>query len=371
MAPRAWPEAEADVIAPVAEHDELRQVVRQMLDKMAGPERVRAAAESERGYAPDLWCLLHDELEIGALAVPERLGGHGFGLRELAVILEETGAALLPEPILSSSVLGCQALAAAEDPARVSALLAAVMAGDRILAVALDGDPLELRSESDGHAASGRIPRLAHGALADHLVAIGATPQGPVLVLAETAACKVTPLTCLDGTRPQAEVRLDGTPVTVLVGAGQAAEVIARLRAVRDVAVAAEHAGMTTRLLEMLVGYARQREQFGRQIGSFQAVKHRVADVLVDRERALSAVRYAAAVLDMDPAGAAVPVAVAASVCTDAVIRTVHETVQLHGGIGFTWEHPAHLYVRRALGDEGLYGDSRQHRRRLAELLGL
>ena len=367
----AWPEVDADVLAPIAEHDELRQVVRQVLDKLASPERVRAAAESERGYAPELWCLLHEELEIGALAVPERLGGHGFGFRELAVMLEEIGAALLPEPILSSSVLGCQALALADDAAEVATLLSAVMAGDRILAVALDGEPLALHPDGDAVMASGRIARVAHGALADHVVAVCTTPDGPVLVLIEVSACQVTPLTCLDGSRRQAEVRLDAVPATVLVDAGRGDEAVARLRAIRDVAVAAEHAGMTARLLNMVVEYVKQREQFGRRIGSFQAIKHRLADILVDRERALSAARYAAAVLDVDPGGAAVPVAVAASVCTDVVIRAAHEAVQLHGGIGFTWEHPAHLYVRRALGDEGLYGDSRQHRRRLAELLGV
>ena len=369
MTASAWPVAEADVIAPVAEHDELRQVVRQMLDKMAGPERVRAAAESERGYAVDLWCLLHEELEIGALAVPEALGGHGYGLREVAVVLEECGAALLPEPIVSSSVLGCHALAAAEDAASVATLLAAVMVGDRIVAVALDGDPLEVRTGEAGPVARGRIARVAHAAIADHAVAVGDGPEGAVLLLVDAADCEITPLTCLDGSRPQAEVRAEGVPVTVLATGDRAAEAIGRLRMVQDIAVAAEHAGMTTRLLELVVGYVEQRRQFGRQIGSFQAIKHRLADVLVDRERALSAVRYAAAVFDADPAAAAIPVAVAASVCTDAVIRTVHETVQLHGGIGFTWEHPAHLYVRRALGDEGLYGSGRDHRRRLAELL--
>jgi len=367
---RAWPEADADVIAPIAEHDELRQVVRQMLDKMASPERVRAAAESELGYAADLWSILHGTIAIGALAIPERLGGLGYGMRELTVILEECGAALLSEPIVSSSVLGAQALAAATDEAAVESLLAAVMAGERIVAVALDGPALVVRASDEGVVAEGRIPRLAHAGAADHVVAVGQGPQGRMLLLLDREACRVTPLTCIDDSRPQGQVRLEGAPATVLIAGEPADRVIERLRIVRDIATAAEHAGMTVRLLEMMVGYAEQRQQFGRQIGSFQAVKHRLADVLVDRERALSAVRYAAAVFDTDPAGAAVPAAIAASVCMDAVLRTVHETVQLHGGIGFTWEHPAHLYLRRALGDEGLYGSGRDHRERLAELLG-
>ena len=367
----AWPEADADAIAPLEEHEELRRVVRQLLDKMAPPDRVRAAAESERGYAVDLWCVLHEELEIGALAVPERLGGHGYGLREVAVVLEECGAALLPEPIVSSSVVGVQALAAATDPGPVASLLAAVMAGDRIVAVALDGPPLVVRAGQDGPVAAGHLARLAHAVAADHLVAVGEGPQGSMLVLLDRDACRVAPVTCLDGSRPQAEVWVDDAPVTVLAAGDHAVEAVERLRLVRDIAVAAEHAGMTSRLLDTVVGYVEQRRQFGRQIGSFQAVKHRLADVLVDRERALSAVRYAAAVFDLDPVDAAVPAAVAAGVCMDAVLRTAHEAVQLHGGIGFTWEHPAHLYLRRALGDEGLYGSGRDHRARLAQLLGL
>jgi alkylation response protein AidB-like acyl-CoA dehydrogenase len=191
-----------------------------------------------------------------------------------------------------------------------------------------------------------------------------------MLLLVDRDACRVSPVTCIDGSRPQAEVFFDDSPATVLVAGEPAVHAIERLRTVRDIAVAAEHAGMTARLLDTVVGYVEQRRQFGRQIGSFQAVKHRLADVLVDRERALSAVRYAAAVFDIDPADAAVPTAIAASVCIDAALRAAHETVQLHGGIGFTWEHAAHLYLRRALGDEGLYGSGREHRARVADLLG-
>jgi len=137
------------------------------------------------------------------------------------------------------------------------------------------------------------------------------------------------------------------------------------------VALAAEHVGMVDAMLELTRTYAGQRHQFGRPLASFQVIKHRLADMLVDLERARSAARYAAAVFDQDPAAATLPAAVAGAICTDAAIRVAHETVQLHGGVGFTWEHPAHFYVRRALGNEAVFGSSRTHRARIAELLAL
>ena len=128
---------------------------------------------------------------------------------------------------------------------------------------------------------------------------------------------------------------------------------------------------MTAHLLETTTAYLLERHQFGRAIASFQAIKHRLADLLVDLERARSASRYAAAMFDQDPVEAVLAARIAAAICQDAVIRAAHESVQLHGGIGFTWEHPAHLYVRRALGDEGLFGSSRAHRAAVAQLVGL
>ena len=367
-----WPESDPAVMAPADEHEELRQLVRQVLVKHADHEQVRTAADSDRGWSPELWRLLNEELEIAGMAVPEELGGAGYGVRELAIVLEEAGAALLPEPLLASAVLGSQAIVAADSSEDHRELLSALLRGDVVVTVALSGDEMP-RAERDGISwhVSGVVPRVLQAAAADHLVLCAVGDAGPVLLVVDLAAADVDALTVMDITRRQATVRMDRTPARVLVGPARCEEVLTRLRRLALVAIASEHTGVIARLLESTCEYVAQREQFGRAIGSFQAIKHRLADVLVDLERARSASRYAAAMLDTDPEAAALAVAVASSVCADAAIRTAHESVQLHGGIGFTWEHFAHYYLRRVLGDEGLFGASREQRARIADLIGV
>lgn len=369
-----WPESDPAVMAPVEEHEELRTVVRSVLQKYADHGQVRAAADSEAGYSAGLWCRLNRELEIGRLAMPEAQGGHGFGVRELAVLLEETGAALLPEPVLASAVLGAHALAAADDADGVAELLASVMAGDRVATVHL-ADVLEsglaLTPGPAGWRLNGTARAVLQGAAADVVLLPAAGPDGVALVAVETSASLVEPRTVVDPTRRRADLHFTDAPARVLVGPEGCAEVVQRLRLLAQVAVAAEHTGLVAELLERTREYVGEREQFGRPIGSFQAIKHRLADVLVDLERARSASRYAAAVLGEDSAAAELAVSIASAVCADAAMRTALEAVQLHGGIGFTWEHRAHYYLRRVLGDEGLFGPSRERRARIAELVGL
>lgn len=369
-----WPESDPAVMAPVEEHEELRQVVRSVLQKYADHEQVRAAADSEVGYSADLWRRLNQELEIGHLAMPEAQGGHGFGVRELAILLEETGAALLPEPVLASAVLGAHALAAADDADGVAELLASVMAGDRVATVYL-ADPhepgLTLIRGSAGWVLTGTARAVLQGAVADLVVLPASGPDGVVLVTVEKSAFLVESRAVVDLTRRRADLCFHDAAARVLVGPERYAEVAHRLSLLAQVAVAAEHTGLVAELLDRTRAYVSERQQFGRPIGSFQAIKHRLADVLVDLERARSASRYAAAVLDEDPANAELAVAVASAVCADAAMRTAHEAVQLHGGIGFTWEHRAHYYLRRVLGNEGLFGPSRERRARIADLVGI
>lgn len=356
----AWPDADPAILAPVAEHDDLRVVARALVAKHGAP------GEARDGGA--LWRQLTGELDVAGIAVPEALGGSGFGLRELAVVLEETGAGLVGEPVLASAALGTHALTLAEDPGAVATLRREAVAGEALVTVCFgDGAGLAL-TEREGHAAlTGELDRVLDGGRAGHVVAlVGAEPA---LVVVEVPRGAAEPLTGIDESRPQARLRLEDAPVTVLARGGAARRAWSRLQSVRDVAVAAEHAGIVARLLDLTVEHVTTREQFGRPIGSFQAVKHRLADVLVARERCYSAVRYAAALYDADPDGATVAAVVAAAVAADAVVDTAHEAVQLHGGIGFTWEHVAHRYLRRALGDEGLFGSARDHRARLAVLL--
>jgi len=373
-----WPEADASVLAPVAEHEDLRKVMRDLLQTHASHDQVRRATERPEGWSSELWSLLNDEMSVSSLAVPESRGGLGFGMSVLAVVLEEAGRALLPEPLLASAVLGARAVLAAPPGEVPDELVTGVLEGRLVATVALGapGDSgLKAASAGPSHAVSGPVGRVLHGAAADLLVVTAATRSGEeslyVVDLRAAGVAERSPLEVLDHTRQQAHLDLAAAPAYLVAGPDDLPAVLAELTTLAAVALAAEHVGMIDAMLEMIRTYAGQRHQFGRPLASFQIIKHRLADLLVDLERSRSAARYAAAAFDQDPVWAALPAAVAGATCTDAVIRTALETVQLHGGVGFTWEHPAHFFVRRALGDEAGFGSARVHRARIAELLGI
>ena len=371
-----WPQADPSVLAPVAEHDDLRKVMRDILQTHASHDAVRRSTDSLTGYSEHLWALLNEEMSISALAVPEEKGGLGFGLRVLAVVLEEMGRVLAPEPVLSSAVLGTQAVLSANPAHLPEEMVEGLLSGNLVASVAL-GDraagEVAATESARGWRLSGSVERVVHGGTADLLVVLAAVEEGHALYCIELAGEGVTrtALESLDLTRRQARILLEGVPAHLLAGPDEAGDVLDRLRTMGTVALASEHVGMVQALLDMTRTYTVQRHQFDRPLASFQVVKHRIADMLVDLERARSAALYAAAVFDEDAVSARTPAAVAGSVCTDAVLRVAADTVQLHGGVGFTWEHPAHFYLRRALGDEATFGDARSHRAELATLLGL
>ncbi|MFN3599886.1 MAG: acyl-CoA dehydrogenase family protein [Dietzia sp.] len=367
----ARPEADPSIILPTPERDELRAVVSQFVARHGDHEGIRQSVDSELGYSDTRWRTLNDELQIAALAVPEEHGGHGFGFADLGVVLEETGAALLPEPILASAVVACQALVRADDAAQVADLLGEVMEGGRTVGVALDGE-VSLATGGAGPVVNGVVEGVLWGQSVDSLVVPAISGGEHVLVLVDLADAVWQGREVVDLTRRRADLRLDSAPGRVFVGAGRFVDVVRELHLITGAALAAEHAGIAARLLNDTVAYVNQRHQFGRSIGSFQAIKHRLADMLVDRERARSAAMYALAVLDQEDAtDVDLAVAVASSVCADAVTRSAYEAIQLHGGIGFTWEHSAHFYLRRALGDEGAFGGGREARRVIADLVGV
>ena len=372
-----WPDADASVLAPVSEHEDLRSVIREILGARADHEQVRRAADGPLGYSADLWKLLNDEMSVGAMAVPEDRGGLGVGIGMQAVVLEEAGRALLPEPLLASAVLGVRAVLAAPLGSVPDELVDGVIAGHLVATVATGpgADASLTVTGTDGSlGVSGRVGRVPLGATADLVVVVADSPAGEALHLVDLRHVREAdrqPLEVLDLTRRQAAVQLAAAPAHLIAAPEHVGAVLAELDVVRRIALAAEHVGMIEAMLDLTRSYLGQREQFGRPLASFQVIKHRLADVLVDLERARSAARYAAAVLDHDPASADLPAAVAAAVATEAVIRVAHETVQLHGGIGFTWEHPAHYYLRRALGDEAVFGPAHAHRALVADLLGV
>jgi alkylation response protein AidB-like acyl-CoA dehydrogenase len=364
-----WPMGDPAVMAPVTEREELRTILRKLLDEHATHDAVRRAAESESGHSEGLWSLLLGDLGVGGMAVPERAGGAGFGLADLGVVFEESGRALLCEPI-AQTVVTAQALASAESTSEIVDLLNAVMAGELIAAVTLAEASPGLVVDGGTGTVSGSVPRVAYGAIADLLVAVAHGPEDAGLYALDLRGADVdrAPLRCLDSTRPVAALSLRDVPALRLTGDGPE---LARLRELVTVCRALEHVGMIDRLVTTTRSYLLTRNQFGRPLGSFQAIKHRMADLAVDLERARSSARYAAAAWDDRAADVPLAAAVASAVCTEAVIRAAHEAIQLHGGVAFTWEHEAHFYLRRALGDEGEFGSARVARARIADLVGI
>ena len=377
MTAQPWPVADASVLAPVSEHEELRAVLRDLLETHAPHDEVRRAAELPEGWSPKLWSLLNQEMDVGSLAVPEDRGGQGYGVAVLAVVLEEAGRALLPEPLLLSSVLGVRAVLAAPEGAVPDEVVRGVVEGRLVVTMALEPDTdtdLRLAGDAGSATVSGRLGRVLLGGAADLLV-VSIGPRGRQSIhlvdLRAPGEASRTELEVLDLTRRPARLELNGAPAHLIAGRDEADALDTELAILRRVGLAAEHVGMIEAMLDLTRIHLMQRHQFGRPLASFQAIKHRLADVLVELERARSAARYAAAVFDQDPFSAELASAVAAAVCTDAVIRVAHETVQLHGGIGFTWEHSAHYFLRRALGDEAAFGPASADRALVATLLGL
>ena len=368
-----WPRSEPAGLTPGPEQAALRESLRALLAKHGDITQVREASSTERGFSASLWRALVDDMSVTALAAPEGRGGLGYGVTELATILEECGRALVSEPVYSSAVLGVQALLLTrlgDDD-----LLAGVLAGALLATVsALDATTDDLRAArtSAGWVVDGTVTHLTCGGTADVIVASADCPDGRRLfALRPGRACVRTERTVLDPTRRQADVTLRGAPAVALTEPEETVAAATRLRDLATLALASENTGIVDMLLEMTVAYTSTRRQFDRAIGSFQAVKHRLADLLVLLERARSASRYAAAAFAEDPDAARLAVAVAGAVCADAAVQAAAEAVQLHGGIGFTWEHPAHSYFRRAMGNEAAQGGSRTHRSTIAALVGL
>jgi alkylation response protein AidB-like acyl-CoA dehydrogenase len=328
----------------------LRDAVRSLLTRRSGPEAVRAALESPLGYDDKLWSTLCEQIGVAALAIPERYGGAGAGLAEVCVVQAELGRTLTPAPMLGSAVLCGDALLRTGNDEACERLLPGIAAGTTLAALAwsdVDGQWTPALTAS-GPGLDGRACYVLDGDIADVLLAVARTPDGAGLFEVPVDAVRRERVTSLDPTRRLAVVECDGTPARRLDTGGF------DLRGLRDtaiVALAAEQVGAASRALELTVEYTKQRRQFGRPIGSFQALKHRMADVHVHLEAARSALY--AALADGD----AEAVSAAKLVCGEAFSHATAEMIQLHGGIAITWEHDAHLYFKRAHGTALLFGD--------------
>ncbi|WP_433510369.1 acyl-CoA dehydrogenase family protein [Nonomuraea sp. CA-143628] len=357
------------------ERKQLREVLRDFFAEAVASEDVREHLATGRGHDPALWARMATELGVQGLAIPEEYGGSGFSFAELAVVFEEAGRALLCAPLLSTNVLATYALLLSGDREACARYLPGIAAGTLTATVAGfdDGGVLRARPGEGGWTGSGTADFVLDGCGADLILVAARTADGAGLFACEPGAEGVTRTarTVLDGTRPQALVAFADAPFVPIGQQGNAAAFTGRVLDIGRAALAAEQVGGSAHALDASVSYVLERRQFGRQIGSFQAIKHRLADLLVEIEAARSAAVYAVACVTASSPDLPAAASTAKVVCSGVYSRATAEYVQLHGGIGFTWEHPAHLYLRRARAAEVLFGTAGDHRARLGGLLGL
>jgi alkylation response protein AidB-like acyl-CoA dehydrogenase len=363
------------------EQEELRSAVRRFLQEKSPSTEVRRLMETADGFDQAVWDQMANQLGLQALAIPEAYGGAGFTHVELTVVFEEMGAALQCAPYFSTVALGANALLSSDDEAAKKDLLPGIADGSTKATFALTEDSGRWDAESVTLAASGgpqwtldgHKMYVIDGHTADLIVVVARTAAGLSLFAVEGGAAGLTrtPLATMDQTRKQARLEFSSTPARLIGKDGAAAPVVGRTLDLAAVALAAEQVGGAQRCLDMAVDYAKTRIQFGRPIGSFQAIKHKCADMLLEVESAKSAAYYAGWAAADDSDELPVVASLAKSYCSEAYFHAASENIQIHGGIGFTWEHDAHLYFKRAKSSELLLGDPSYHRELLAQRIGI
>jgi alkylation response protein AidB-like acyl-CoA dehydrogenase len=367
-----------------AEQDELRASLQRFLADKAPLTGVRELMETEGGTDQAVWAQAGAQLGLQSLAIPEEYGGAGFTFAEQAIVLEELGAALYGGPYLASAVLAATALLASPDESARRDLLPGIASGEVIATVACtedDGswDPGTIRltaaraGDGDGWRLDGHKSFVLDGGSAGLILTVAVADSGLSLfaVDAGAAGLRRSVLPTLDQTRKLARLSFDGVPGRLIGSVGDAAAVMGRVLDVAAIALAAEQLGGAQRALDMAVEYAKVRHQFGRPIGSFQGLKHRMADLLLEVESLRSAVNYAAAAVADGSTEVPVVASLVKAYASETYFHVAAENIQIHGGIGFTWEHDAHLYFKRAKSSELLFGDASYHRERLATRIGL
>ena len=371
------------------EQELLRSTARKFFENECGSDTVRRLMETPEGISPDLWTKLAEQGWLG-LVYPEAYDGMGLGLVDLVVLMEEMGRAVVPGPYFSAVLLGGLAIAEAGSEAQKKEWLPKIAAGNRRVALAWMEPSAQLGPagvtltavEKGGKYTLSGTKLFVHDAhTADALVVAARTRPGAgadgvslFLLPRGTKGLEVTLLPTMDQTRKLCEVALSDVTVgsdALLGAAGAGWAPLARVLDRATVALCAEMCGGAQKVLDMTVEYAKIRQAFGRPIGSYQGVKHRAADMLVDVENSKSITYYAAWALDENAAEAPLAVSMAKAYVSDAYRRVAAAGIQLHGGIGFTWEHDLHLYFKRAKGSEFTFGDATHHRERVAQLVNL
>jgi alkylation response protein AidB-like acyl-CoA dehydrogenase len=360
-----------------------QESVKRLLADHGGLADVRRTMESPEGYDADLWRRLA-ALGVTGLVVEEAYGGVGAGPEALERVMEAAGAALLCAPLLSSAVLAAGLIQSLGDAADKARLLPSLADGSRIATVAFAGPrggwteaDLGVTAHPPGTAdgdwrLEGRAGFVTDGQIADTVLVVARGPEGPLVFEVDPAGkgVRVEALPTFDRTLRLADMTFAAAPARRLNAAGPVWPAVEAALDLARVALAGEQAGGARRMLDITVDYVKARVQFGRPIGSFQAIKHMAADLLLETESAVSAARAAARSLAEGAPDAGATIALAAFACADAFVQVAATAIQMHGGVAFTWDHPAHLYLRRARADAQLFGPPRAMRERFLEAMG-
>ena len=364
------------------EQEELRKTVRAFLDAKSPETAVREQMETDNGFDPAVWSQMGEQMGLQGLVVPEEFGGSGFSFVELGVVLEEMGRALLCAPYFSTVVLAAQTLINSGDAVAKKKYLPGIAAGETIATLATTepsgkwdeaGITMQAKGSGSSFTLSGTKMFVLDGHTASLIIVAARTAKGVSLFAVDGNAKGLTrtALSTMDQTRKQAKLEFTDVAGELIGTEGKGWDVLSTVFDLAAVALAAEQVGGAQKVLDMAVEYAKVRVQFGRPIGSFQAIKHKCADMLLEVESAKSAAYYgmwcASEMNDELPSVASL----AKAYCSEAYFHATAENIQIHGGIGFTWEHPAHLYFKRAKSSELLFGDPTYHRELLAQRIGI
>ena len=364
------------------EQEELRKMVKRFLEEKSPETEVRRLMATAEGYDPAVWKQMANELALQGLGIPEEFGGQGYGPVELYVVFEEMGAALLCSPYFSTVALAANAVLLVGTNDDKSTYLPGIASGDTIATVALTDDEGKwdlattstTASEFNGvFVINGVRSYVTDGSTASIIFVPAKTSKGLSLfaVKGDASGVERVALATMDQTRKQSRIEFTNATATLVGVEGAALEGLETTLQIAAAALAAEQVGGAQRVLTNAVEYAKTRVQFGRPIGSFQAIKHKCADMLLDVESAKSAAYYAAWAAQERNDELPIAASLAKSFCSEAYFHCAAENIQIHGGIGFTWEHHAHLYFKRAKSSELFLGDPAYHRELLAQRLGI
>jgi alkylation response protein AidB-like acyl-CoA dehydrogenase len=369
-----------------AEQEEFRSVLRRFLEEKSPPTAVRKLMETETGWDRAAWRELNQQLGLSAVHIPEAYGGQGFGFVELGIVLEEMGRALLCAPYFASTVLAATAIMNAGTEAQKKELLPGIADADTIATLAFtepngrwDAGGVEMTATPAGgtYKLDGVKSFVLDGASADLIVVLARRPGSSgteglsfFTVAGNAPGLTRRPLKVMDPTRKLAHLTFDGVEATLLGEAGAAAAPFARTMTQAAVCLANEMVGGAERLRESALDYANLRVQFGRTIASFQSMKHRQADMLLDVELAKSAAYYAAQAAADDDADLPAVASLAKAAASEAYMQTAILTIQIHGGIGFTWDNDTHLWFKRAKSSEVFLGNPAYHRELMMQAWG-